>query len=230
MEGMGRLGSHRELTILGVFTDVSVGHRLGDVNQSIDSFIDPSLSSSPGLLASGIHQASGKISIVPLIAAEGCQSFLDLAGALEDALEYGWHWGANSGVENVIISYKPRSGSWQPGPEFSSWETMTKTGNLVIRNSDDMGGNYTIWVDISSGTQRATGWLEIRGRWTTCPISLTWELDLKALGVRFLGNDVVKIPLHLWMTLGVLADGCPASPTEMGHPLPVRAPVSPSVC
>lgn len=88
-----------------MFTGVSVGHCLGDVSQSIHSSIDLSLSSSAGLLACGIHQASGQISIVPVIGAEGCQSFLDLTGAPEDALGYRWHRGVNDGAENVIVSY-----------------------------------------------------------------------------------------------------------------------------
>lgn len=104
-------------------------------------------------------------------------------------------------------------------------------GDLMIRNSvlNDTG-NYTVQVDVSSGTQRATSWLKIRGRWTACSASITWKLDLEALGERFLGDDVVKISRHLRMTLRALVDGCPASPAEMGHPLPARAPVSPSLC
>lgn len=86
-------------------------------------------------------------------------------------------------------------------------------------------GNYTVRVDVSNGTHIATSWLEIRGELTGCPISLTQELNLEALGVRLLGDLIAQFSHnHLQMTLGTLAEGCPAFPTEMAHLLPAGLP------
>lgn len=78
----------------------------------------------------------------------------------------------NDNAENMIMSYKPPSNSWQQGPRFSGRENVTRTGTLEIENSTlGDAGNYTVRVDLGSGTQRATGWLEIQGESTGCPAS-----------------------------------------------------------
>ncbi|XP_045712254.1 carcinoembryonic antigen-related cell adhesion molecule 18 [Phyllostomus hastatus] len=115
------------------------------------------------LLAYGISQASSQISINSFIGFQGYPSFLQLNNVPEGAREYIWHRGTNDNAENVIISYKPPSNSWQPGPLFSGRENVTHTGTLQIENSTlSHTGNYTVRVDLGSGTQRATGWLEIQ--------------------------------------------------------------------
>ncbi|XP_032983181.1 carcinoembryonic antigen-related cell adhesion molecule 18 isoform X2 [Rhinolophus ferrumequinum] len=115
------------------------------------------------LLACGIFQTSGQVSIVPFIGLEGYRSFLDLENIPEDAQEYSWHRGVNDSEGSMIVSYKPPSNSWQSGPMFSGRENVTTEGRLRIKNSmlNDTG-NYTVRVDVSSGTHRATSWLEIR--------------------------------------------------------------------
>lgn len=118
----------------------------------------------------------------------------------------------------MIVSYKPPSNAWQAGPMFSGRENVTTEGRLRIQNSmlNDTG-NYTVRVDVSNGTHRATSWLEIRGELTGCPISLKQELSLEALGVRSLGDHIVQFCQPPPGELGALADGCPPSPTEMRH-------------
>lgn len=115
------------------------------------------------VLACGILQTSGQISIVPFIGIEGYRSSLYLENILEDVQEYSWHRGINDSEGNMIISYKPPSNSWQSGPMFSGRENVTSKGHLMIRKSmlNDTG-NYTVRVDVSKGTHRATSWLEIR--------------------------------------------------------------------
>lgn len=155
--------------------------------------ISLSVSSSASLLACGIFQSSGQLSIVPFIGLEGYRSFLDLENIPEDAQEYSWHRGVSDSERNMIVSYRPPSNSWQSGPMFSGRENVTKEGRLNIKNSmlNDTG-NYTVRVDVSSGTHRATSWLEIRGELTGCPISLTQVLSLEALVVRLLGDRIVQ--------------------------------------
>lgn len=115
------------------------------------------------LLASGIFQTAGQLSIIPFIGLEGYRSFLDLENIPEDAQEYSWHRGVSDTEGNMIVSYRPPFNSWQSGPMFSGRENVTKEGRLTIKNSmlNDTG-NYTVRVDVSSGTHRATSWLEIR--------------------------------------------------------------------
>lgn len=122
------------------------------------------------LLACGICQASGQISIISVINVEGFWSSLDLQNVPEGVQEYIWHRGANDSAENMIVSYKPPSNSWQSGPMFSGRENVTDMGNLVIKDSmlNDTG-YYTVRVDLSNGSQRATGWLEIQ-EWGSNPV------------------------------------------------------------
>lgn len=159
------------------------------VNQSLPLCV----SSSASLLTCGILQTSGQISIIPFTGLEGYRSFLDLKDAPQDVQEYSWHRGVNDTEENMIVSYKPPSNSWKSGPMFRGRENVTEEGHLVIRKSmlNDTG-NYTVRVDVINGTQRATGWLEIQGELVGCPISLTQELDLEALGVR-LGDHIAQV-------------------------------------
>lgn len=152
-----------------------------------------SVSSSASLLSCGIFQTSGQVSIVPFIGLEGYRSFLDLENIPEDAQEYSWHRGVHDSEGSMIVSYKPPSNAWQAGPMFSGRENVTTEGRLSVKNSmlNDTG-NYTVRVDVSNGTHRATSWLEIRGELTGCPISLKQELGLEALGVRSLGDHIVQ--------------------------------------
>ncbi|KAK2499598.1 hypothetical protein MC885_012452 [Smutsia gigantea] len=116
------------------------------------------------LLAWGSRQASGQLSIIPdsLIGVKGYRSLLTLENVPENVQEYSWHRGAKDSVENMIVSYRPPSDSWQAGPVFSSRQNVTRKGNLVIRNTElEDTGNYTVRVDIGNGAQRATGWLEV---------------------------------------------------------------------
>lgn len=115
------------------------------------------------LLACGICQASGQISIVPFTGLEGFESYLVLKHVPEGAQEYSWYRGAHDNEESKIVSYKPPSNSWQPGPMSSSRENVTKTGDLEIKESMlSDAGNYTVRVTLSSGTQKATSWLAIQ--------------------------------------------------------------------
>nr|KAF6406370.1 CEA cell adhesion molecule 18 [Molossus molossus] len=115
------------------------------------------------LLACGICQASAQISIISFVNIEGFSSSLHLQNVPEGIQEYIWHRGANDSAENMIVSYKPPSSSWRSGPMFSGRENVTKKGNLEIKDSmlNDTG-YYTVRVDLSNGSQRATGWLEIQ--------------------------------------------------------------------
>ncbi|KAM5297045.1 cell adhesion molecule CEACAM18 isoform 1-T5 [Glossophaga mutica] len=114
------------------------------------------------LLAYGISQASSQISIDSFIGIQDYPSSLKLNNVPAGAREYSWHRGTNDDAQNMIVSYKPPN-SWQPGPLFSGRENVTHTGTLEIEASRlNDTGNYTVRVDLSSGTQRATGWLEIQ--------------------------------------------------------------------
>ncbi|XP_064436675.1 carcinoembryonic antigen-related cell adhesion molecule 18 [Mirounga angustirostris] len=141
-----------------------------------------------GLLACGIRQASGQIYISPdsLTGFKGFRTILILENATKDAQEYSWHRGANDTVDNMIVSYKPPSNSWQTGPMSSGRENVTKIGDLVIRRCAlNDTGNYTVRVDTGNGTQTATGWLDIQeaegkpGIWANAS-SLVEDMDAVA--------------------------------------------------
>uniref|UniRef100_A0A8C3WKX1 Ig-like domain-containing protein n=1 Tax=Catagonus wagneri TaxID=51154 RepID=A0A8C3WKX1_9CETA len=98
-----------------------------------------------------------------LIGVETYRTLLALENAPEDAQAYSWHRGANDTEENMIISYNTTSDSRQYGPMFTGRESVLKTGDLQIRGTQlNDTGNYTVRMDAISGTQRATGWLEIQ--------------------------------------------------------------------
>lgn len=155
--------------------------------------ISLSVSSSASLLACGIVQTSGQLSIIPFRGLEGYRSFLDLENVPEDAQEYSWYRGLSDTEQNMIVSYRPPSNSWHSGPMFSGRENVTKEGRLNIKNSmvNDTG-NYTVQVDVSGGIHRATSWLEIQGELTGCTIPLTQVLSLEALALRLLGDHIVQ--------------------------------------
>lgn len=165
------------------------------------------------LLACGILQTSGQISIVSFIGIEGYRSYLYLENILEDVQEYSWYRGVSDSEGNMIVSYKPPSNSWQSGPMFSGRENVTSKGHLKIRESmlNDTG-NYTVRVDVSNGTHRATSWLEIREKESNPGIStnttsvveymdavaafchtnatnITWYVD----GIPVFSNDLMTI-------------------------------------
>uniref|UniRef100_G1QBQ6 Ig-like domain-containing protein n=1 Tax=Myotis lucifugus TaxID=59463 RepID=G1QBQ6_MYOLU len=114
------------------------------------------------LLAWGICQASGQISIISSLGIEGYEALLELQNVPEGVQEYSWHRGASDSADSMIVSYQPPSQAWQPGPMYSSRENVTVKGHLVIKDSllNDTG-SYTVRVDLGNETQRATGWLEI---------------------------------------------------------------------
>nr|XP_036881547.1 carcinoembryonic antigen-related cell adhesion molecule 18 isoform X1 [Manis javanica] len=117
------------------------------------------------LLAWGSRQASGQLSIIPdsLIGVKGYRSLLTLENVPENVWEYSWHRGAEDSVDNMIVSYRPPSDSWQTGPVFSSRQNVTRKGDLVFKSTElQDAGNYTVRVDSGNGTHRATGWLEVR--------------------------------------------------------------------
>ncbi|XP_077603183.1 cell adhesion molecule CEACAM18 [Crocuta crocuta] len=117
------------------------------------------------LLACGIRQATSQISIDPesLIGIKRFRSVLVLQNVTQDAQEYSWHRGANDTVENMIVSYKAPSNTWQSGPMYSNRENVTKTGDLTIRRTElSDAGNYTVRVDFSNRTERATGYLYVQ--------------------------------------------------------------------
>uniref|UniRef100_A0A673VBE5 Ig-like domain-containing protein n=1 Tax=Suricata suricatta TaxID=37032 RepID=A0A673VBE5_SURSU len=115
------------------------------------------------LLACGIRHASGRISITQILGIRGLRSVLVLQNVTQDAQEYSWHRGANDTAENMIVSYKPPSHTWQHGPMFSGRENVTKAGDLVINTSTlNDTGNYTVRVDFGNGTETATGYLNVQ--------------------------------------------------------------------
>lgn len=141
---------------------------LSGVNQPLP------LSSLASLLAWGSRQASGQLSIIPdsLIGVKGYRSLLTLENVPENVREYSWHRGAEDSVDNMIVSYRPPSDSWQTGPVFSSRQNVTRKGDLVFKSTElQDAGNYTVRVDSGNGTHRATGWLEVRGELAGCPVS-----------------------------------------------------------
>lgn len=121
------------------------------------------------LLACGICQASGQISIISSPTIEGFQAWLELQNVPEGVQEYSWHRGANDSADSMIVSYQPPSRAWQPGPMYSSRKNVTEKGHLVIKDAllNDTG-SYTVRVDLGNGTQRATGWLEVH-EWENDP-------------------------------------------------------------
>lgn len=145
---------------------MSVGHYLDDINYSPH----PPNSSSASLLACGICQASGQISIISSPWIEGFEALLELQNVPEGVQEYSWHRGANDSADSMIVSYQPPSHAWQPGPMYSSRENVTVKGHLVIKDSllNDTG-SYTVRVDLGNETQTATGWLEIHSELTGHP-------------------------------------------------------------
>ncbi|XP_014925562.1 carcinoembryonic antigen-related cell adhesion molecule 18 isoform X1 [Acinonyx jubatus] len=117
------------------------------------------------LLACGTRQAYSQISIDPesLLGIKGFRTVLVLQNVTQDVQEYSWHRGANDTAENMIVSYKPPSDTWQSGPMFSGRENVTRTGSLVIRRSAlNDTGNYTARVDFGNRTEKATGCLNIQ--------------------------------------------------------------------
>nr|XP_034380889.1 carcinoembryonic antigen-related cell adhesion molecule 18 [Arvicanthis niloticus] len=115
------------------------------------------------LLICEICQASGQIFISPdsLIGVEKYRTILTLENVPEDVLEYSWYRGTGNSTANMIFSYKPPN-TRHPGPMYSGRENVTRTGSLVVRMAAvNDTGFYTVEVDTSNGTQRATGWLEI---------------------------------------------------------------------
>ncbi|XP_058564417.1 carcinoembryonic antigen-related cell adhesion molecule 18 isoform X1 [Neofelis nebulosa] len=117
------------------------------------------------LLACGTRQAYSQISIDPesLLGIKGFRTILVLQNVTQDVQEYSWHRGANDTAENMIVSYKPPSETWQSGPMFSGRENVTRTGSLVIRRSAlNDTGNYTARVDFGNRTEKATGCLSIQ--------------------------------------------------------------------
>nr|KAF6274889.1 CEA cell adhesion molecule 18 [Myotis myotis] len=121
------------------------------------------------LLACGICQASGQVSIISSPWIEGFEALLELQNVPEGVQEYSWHRGANDSADSMIVSYQPPSHAWQRGPMYSSRENVTVKGHLVIKDSllNDTG-SYTVRVDLGNETQRATGWLEIH-KWEGDP-------------------------------------------------------------
>ncbi|XP_006753641.1 PREDICTED: carcinoembryonic antigen-related cell adhesion molecule 18 [Myotis davidii] len=121
------------------------------------------------LLACGICQASGQISIISSPWIEGFEAFLELKNVPEGVQEYSWHRGANDNADSMIVSYQPPSHAWQRGPMYSSRENVTVKGDLVIKDSQlNDTGSYTVRVNLSTETQTATGWLEIH-KWEGDP-------------------------------------------------------------
>ncbi|NP_001405969.1 carcinoembryonic antigen-related cell adhesion molecule 18 isoform 2 precursor [Mus musculus] len=115
------------------------------------------------LLTCGICQASGQIFISPdsLLGVEKYRTILTLENVPEDVLEYSWYRGKDNSTENMIFSYKPPN-TRHPGPSYSGRENVTRAGSLVVRMSAvNDTGYYTVEVDTSNETQRATGWLQI---------------------------------------------------------------------
>ncbi|XP_054567124.1 carcinoembryonic antigen-related cell adhesion molecule 18 [Eptesicus fuscus] len=121
------------------------------------------------LLACGICQASGQISIISSPTIEGFEAWLELQNVPEGVQEYSWHRGTNDSADSMIVSYRPPSRAWQPGPMHSSRKNVTEKGHLVIKDSllNDTG-SYTVRVDLGNETQRATGWLEVH-EWENDP-------------------------------------------------------------
>ncbi|CAK6437391.1 unnamed protein product, partial [Pipistrellus nathusii] len=115
------------------------------------------------LLACGVCQASGQISITSSPTIEGFNASLELQNVPQGVQEYSWHRGKKDSADSMIISYRPPSGAWQPGPMHSRRENVTAEGRLVIRDAllNDTG-SYTVRVDLGDKTQRATGWLEVQ--------------------------------------------------------------------
>lgn len=101
------------------------------------------------------------------------RTILTLENVPEDVLEYSWYRGTDNSTGNMIFSYKPPN-TRHPGPLFSGRENVTRAGSLVFKMSAvNDTGNYTVEVDASNGTQRATGWLEILSELAWPPISPT---------------------------------------------------------
>lgn len=116
-----------------------------------------------GLLACGICQASGRISVISSPWLEGFQAHLELQNVPEGVQEYSWHRGANDSAHSMIVSYRPPSHAWQHGPVYSGRENVTVEGHLVVKDAlANDTGSYTVRVDLGNETQRATGWLEVQ--------------------------------------------------------------------
>lgn len=127
----------------------------------------PPLSSSASLLACGTCQASGRISVISSPWLEGFDARLELQNVPEGVQEYSWHRGANDSADSMIVSYRPLSRAWQPGPRYSGRENVTEIGHLVIKDSRvNDTGSYTVQVDLGNEIRRATGWLEVQGELT----------------------------------------------------------------
>ncbi|XP_037676467.1 carcinoembryonic antigen-related cell adhesion molecule 18-like [Choloepus didactylus] len=132
------------------------------------------------LLACGTSQAYGQIFISPdsLTGVQGYRATLILENAPVEALEYSWHQGADDKEENTIVSYRRCSKSWHVGPEHWGRENVTQAGNLVIRGTTlNDTGNYTVPVEASNSTQRATGWLKIEEAICYTNITVKWLLN-----------------------------------------------------
>lgn len=115
------------------------------------------------LLAAGICQASGQISVTSSPTIEEFDGVLGLQNVPGGVQEFSWHRGENASADSMIVSYRPPSGAWQPGPRHSGRENVTADGGLVIRDTRlNDTGSYTVRVDLGNETQTATGWLEVQ--------------------------------------------------------------------
>jgi carcinoembryonic antigen-related cell adhesion molecule len=109
---------------------------------------------------------------------EKYRTILTLENVPEDVLEYSWYRGKDNSTENMIFSYKPPN-TRHPGPSYSGRENVTRAGSLVVRMSAvNDTGYYTVEVDTSNETQRATGWLQIVSELAWQPIPPTKKRSL----------------------------------------------------
>lgn len=158
------------------------------------------------LLACGICQASGRISIIPSKWLEGFEARLELQNVPEGVQEYSWHRGPSDNADSMIISYQLPSQARRPGPKYSSRENVTVQGHLVIKDVlvNDTG-TYTVRVVLGSETQRATGWLEVH-EWEDDPgisANATTAVEYRDAVAVFCHTNVTDAARIQWYVNGV---------------------------